>query len=134
MEFIRSKKSTLSLDMAPLIDVVFQLLIFFMLGSSFIRPAIKINLPKAVTQDKRDVERIVVSIDKAGVFFVNKNQVSEENLKNEIQSRISSGTGKSVDLQIDAEVSYRYFIKAFDAIRQAGVSQINIAHEGEGKR
>lgn len=134
MEFIRSKKSTLSLDMAPLIDVVFQLLIFFMLGSSFIRPAIKINLPKAVTQDKRDVERIVVSIDKAGVFFVNKNQVSEENLKNEIQGRISSGTGKSVDLQIDAEVSYRYFIKAFDALRQAGVSQINIAHEGEGKR
>lgn len=131
MEFIRSQKPTLSIDMAPLIDVVFQLLIFFMLSSSFLSPVMKLNLPRAVTQDKRETERVVVIIDKEGNFFINRNPVGQEGLQEAIAREIAVISVKTIDLKGDGDVAYRYFVQAMDAARQAGVSQINIVHEGK---
>ena len=76
MEFVRPKKVRLSLDMAPLIDIVFQLLIFFMLTSTFLNPAIQLKLPKAIQADARQMEKIVVSVDGKGDIFVNTQPVS----------------------------------------------------------
>ena len=131
MEFIRSKKPTLSLDMAPLIDVVFQLLIFFMLSSSFVAPAMRLNLPKAVTQDNREIEKIILSIDSAGGYFLNETRVAPNDLRREIAAKLSSAKKKSIDLRGDKDVSYRFFVKAMDEARQGGASQINIVHQGE---
>lgn len=133
MEFIRPKKPTLSLDMAPLIDVVFQLLIFFMLSSSFIAPAMRLNLPKAATRDDRDVEKIVLSIDRSGGYFLNEAKVFSEDLRRGIAAKLSYAKKKSIDLRGDGDVPYRFFVKAMDEARQAGASQINIVHEGESK-
>ena len=71
MELIRAKKPNLSIDLAQLIDVVFQLLVFFMLTSTFASPAIKMILPKAKAVESVDVERIVVSINEDGLIFIN---------------------------------------------------------------
>lgn len=133
MEFIRSKRTTTTLDMAPLIDVVFQLLIFFMLSSSFLNPAIKINLPKAVTQDKREAERLLLTIDKEGNYYVNRNPVSAQELKSKLSEKLSTSDKKSIDIKGDGNVSYRYFVSAMDTARQAGATQINIVHEGEDR-
>lgn len=132
MEFIRSRKPALSLDMAPLVDVVFQLLIFFMLTSSFLSPSMRLNLPKAVTRDKRDGEGVVVTIARDGNFFVNREPVAKEDLPGTIARGIASAPVKSVDLKGDGDVAYRYFVQAMDAARRAGVSHINIVHEGGG--
>lgn len=129
MEFIRSRKPALSLDMAPLIDVVFQLLIFFMLSSSFLSPAMRLNLPKAFTQDTREAQRLVVTIDRDGNFFVNREAVNRKDLQVTISRRIAVLTEKSIDLKGDGDVAYRYFVQAMDAARRAGVSHINIVHE-----
>lgn len=130
MEFIRSRKPALSLDMAPLIDVVFQLLIFFMLSSSFLSPAIKLNLPRAFTQDKREGEGVVVTIARDGNFFVNREAAASEDLQGTIARRISALAEKSIDLKGDGDAAYRYFVHAMDAARRAGASRINIVHEG----
>jgi len=130
MDFIRSKKSSMAIDMTPLIDVVFQLLVFFMLSSSFITPIIKLNLPKAVTQDKRDAQRVVVTIDKDGNFFVNRTPVSGAGLIAAIEAQLISASRKSVDLRGDGETPYKYFVKAMDCARQAGASQVNVVHGG----
>ena len=60
MEFIRPKRISLGLDMAPLIDIVFLLLIFFMLSSSFLNPALKLDLPQAVKHDTNEPQQVVV--------------------------------------------------------------------------
>ncbi|OGX39260.1 MAG: hypothetical protein A3G91_00415 [Omnitrophica WOR_2 bacterium RIFCSPLOWO2_12_FULL_50_9] len=130
MEFIRSRKPALSLDMAPLIDVVFQLLIFFMLSSSFLSPVLKLNLPKAMTQDKRENERVVVTITKDGNFFVDRDPVAPEELQGTLGRKIALAPGKFVDLKGDADAAYRHFVHALDAARRAGASHINIVHEG----
>ena len=134
MEFIRSQKQSLSLDMAPLIDVVFQLLIFFMLSSSFIAPAINLNLPRDVIKDDRKIERTLVTIDKDGNFYVNKKAVTGGNLTAMIEDALFVAKKKSVDLRGDGEIPYRYFVEALDAARRAGATQVNIVHQGEGRK
>lgn len=131
MEFVRPRKSSLSLDMAPLIDIVFQLLIFFMLSSSFLAPSFKLNLPKAVTQDTREQERIVISVEKNGSIYVNSKEVELESLKFELTPRLEKDPKKSVHFRGDREIPYSRFVEITDLARQAGAKQINIIHETE---
>jgi len=130
MDFIRPKRVSLSLDMAPLIDVVFQLLIFFMLSSSFLTPALRLTLPKAVEQDERQPQRVVISVDKAREVFVNTTKTSMAELKGLLELRLASDPKKSVHLRGDAEMPYKLFVQIMDLARQAGARQINILHQG----
>lgn len=132
--FVRPKKSALSLDMAPLIDVVFQLLIFFMLSSSFMNPSLKLNLPKAVIHDERQPERVVVSIDRSGQILVNTERAGLEDIEKILSSRLSRDPEKSIHLRGDAEMPYRLFVEVMDRARRAGARQINIVHESSEAR
>src|SRR3990167_2243129 len=129
MEFLRPKRPSLSLDMAPLIDIVFQLLIFFMLSSSFMNPALTLSLPKATIHDSKIPEQIVVSIDQRGKIFVNKNEVQIPNLKSQLEQRLLQNSKKSVHIRGDQEMAYKYFVQVMDLARQAGAKQVNIVHE-----
>lgn len=129
MEFIRSKKPSLSLDMAPLIDIVFQLLIFFMLSSSFLNPSLRLTLPKAVPHDTREPGQVVVSADKTGNIYVNTQKVPREQLKAQLENRFAKVSKKAVHLRGDGEMPYRFFVEIMDIARQAGAQQINIVHE-----
>lgn len=132
LDFTRPKKASLSLDMAPLIDIVFQLLIFFMLSSSFLMPSLKLTLPKAVTQDTREPEKIVVSIDRKGQIFINTSPVSLEKLKARLESKFAGSADKAVHLRGDSEMPYGLFVQVADQARLAGAKQINIVHEKKG--
>lgn len=131
MEFIRPKRLSLGLDMAPLIDIVFQLLIFFMLSSSFFNPALKLNLPRAVERDQREPERIVVSMDRAGSVSVNSVRVTMAELKTHLEAKLARDSRKSVHLRGDERMPYGLFVQVMDSARQAGARQINIVHKPE---
>lgn len=133
MDFIRAKKVGLGLDMAPLIDCVFQLLIFFMLSSSFLSPALKLTLPKASIEDDIPKERIVISADQAGSIFVNNQKVSMKSLKPAVESKLAGSDDKSVHFRGDEKIPYHLFVEVMDSARQAGASQINIIHDGQKK-
>ena len=131
MEFIRPKKISLSLDMAPLVDIVFQLLIFFMLSSSFLNPALKLDLPQAVQHDQKEPEQIVVSVDRTGTIFVNTQKVELSGLKNRLESKLTRDSKKAIHLRGDKDVPYKFFVQVMDLARQAGAQHINIVHEEE---
>lgn len=131
MEFIRPKKPGLSLDMAPLIDIVFQLLIFFMLSSSFLTPSLKLNLPKAVTADDKETERIVISLDRDGKVFINTQPSSLSSLKQQLAPMLAADSKRAVHIRGDEEMPYRVFVQAMDAARMAGAKQVNIVHSPE---
>jgi biopolymer transport protein ExbD len=132
VEFIRPRKPSLGLDMTPMIDIVFQLLIFFMLSSSFLNPSLKLTLPKAVQQDKREPEKIVLSMDKTGGTFINTQKVEKNQLKSQLETRFAGDSKKAVHLRGDAEMPYKLFVEVMDIARQAGAQQINIVHEDTG--
>lgn len=132
MNFIRPKKVSLSLDMAPLIDVVFQLLIFFMLSSSFSNPALTLELPKAVTADQEQDERAVISVEKDGSLYLDSKLVSLEMLKPELEARLVNVPNRAVHLRGDQDMPYKFFVEVMDTARQVGARQINIVHQRGG--
>ncbi len=74
------------INMAPLIDVVLQQLIYFMLTSSFImQPGIKINLPAAVSTDNIEEKEIFVSVSAEGILFLGEKQVSVQQLEESLK-------------------------------------------------
>lgn len=131
MEFIRPRKTSLGLDMTPMIDIVFQLLIFFMLSSSFLNPSLKLTLPKAVQHGKQEPQQVIVSADKTGNMYVNTQKVPREQLMAHLESRFAKDSRKAVHLRGDGEMPYKFFVEIMDIARQAGAQQINIVHETE---
>ncbi len=130
MELIRVRKSTLSLDMAPLIDVVFQLLIFFMLTTSFANPSLmKLNLPRAVTEDKKDIHHFSVTIKPDGSAYLNDKQLSLDQLGQKLSEGLQRENTKVVNIQGDEDMPYKYFVEVMDIARQAGAHHVNIVHQ-----
>ncbi len=114
------------LDIAPLIDVVFLLLIFFMLTSSFVfQPGIRVNLPKAVTSEVLHKELLVITITGENKVFINERPVSSD----ELVSRITAAARDNEPLLIkaDKESNLGTAIEVWDICRQLEVRQINIA-------
>ena len=114
------------LDIAPLIDVIFLLLIFFMLTSSFIfQPGIRVNLPKAVTSEVLHRELLVVVVTGDNEVYVNERPVDNE----ELFSRISLAARENQPLLIkaDKKANLGKVIEIWDLCRQVEVKQVNIA-------
>lgn len=129
MELVRARKTTLSLDLAPLIDVVFQLLVFFMLTSAFANPAMKITLPKASSNETLQPEIVVVYIDKAGDIRINNLATSFGTFEKDLRSQLSRSPGSVIHIKGDEDMPYKYFVQIADLSKRAGASQINIVHQ-----
>lgn len=129
MELIRTRKSRLSMDLAPLIDVVFQLLVFFMLTSSFANPAMKLVLPQASAAGQMEQENIVISIDRDGQIFLNDRKMALESLRPELQKLLAAREDQSVHVRGDQQMPYKFFIQVMDLAKQAGATQVNIVYQ-----
>jgi len=129
---LRKKKRDVELNLTPLIDVVFLLLIFFMVSTSFIRETqIKLELPKAdVEQLETDPEIIEISIDKEGRMFINGKALVNSNidtLKRAIQPMLTNNKSTPLIISADANTPYQSVIMAMDAASQLGIRNIKMA-------
>ena len=115
--------------MSPLIDCVFQLLIFFLLSSSFLTPMIQLSLPRASTQDPAATEEILVSVDAQGAFFLNAERIAAEDLHGRLRPLIARSRDKVVTFRGDAATRYEWFVKVLDAARAGGAVHVNVAHQ-----
>lgn len=114
------------LDIAPLIDCVFLLLIFFMLTSSFIlQPGIKVNLPKAVTSEALHEKSLVILVTNNDLVYVNERPVTTDELGARL--RIAADEDKPLLIKADRRSSVGRIVEIWDMCRDAGVRQINIA-------
>ena len=118
------------IDIAPLIDIVFQLLIFFMLTSSFIiQPGIKVNLPKAVTSEVVKFENIDILVTSENVTYLNGKVVTSRELKALLKQ--AAKRNKSILIKADKRASLGRVVEIWDMARQVGITQINIATNQE---
>jgi biopolymer transport protein ExbD len=114
------------IDIAPLIDMVFQLLIFFMLTSSFIfQPGIEVNLPKAVTSEIIKEETVVVTISGENVLYLNGNIVTFKELGESLKE--ISQKKQPLLIKADRRVSLGRVVEIWDLCRELGIAKINIA-------
>jgi len=114
------------LDIAPLIDVVFLLLIFFMLTSSFVfQPGVKVNLPKAMTSEVLHQKSLIVTITGENTLYVENSPVTMEEFKKSL--KVAALENKSLLIKADKFASVGKVVEIWDLCRQEGVTQVNIA-------
>jgi biopolymer transport protein ExbD len=128
MEFEKRKKLRTHLDIAPLIDIVFLLLIFFMLTANFImQPGIKINLPEAESSKPQEDDKITVFISSDSRIFVNEEEFAQDELQDIIRLELMSASKKTVVLKADELINLGFAIKVMDIVKQSGAEGIVIS-------
>ena len=126
--FIRPKRRGLGIELAPLIDIVFLLLIFFMLNTTFSNPAIPLSMPQGASEqgEVHESEVVVVSFDAEGKIYINRDEVAWAEYESELAKTMEEMGLKSVHFKGDESLSYKRFTEIFDASRAAGVEQFNM--------
>ena len=125
LELERGQKE---INITPLVDMVFLLLIFFMLTSSFIvLPAIKINLPKAVTSETVKDKNIIITVNSEDIIYLDEKPISIEELTEFIKQSAAQEEQRPILIKADKESSLGAIVKVWDIAREAQIEQINIA-------
>ena len=124
-----------NVDMTPMIDIVFQLILFFLVSTTFATlPGIKLNLPQSHTAESTSMMGITITADSNGAVYFNDKEVSMTGLGEELLT-FDTGTTKKeefpVSLEADSEVTNGTIVKIFDVIRESGYCVINLRTTSE---
>ena len=129
MKFRRAEEDNFTFELTPLIDVVFLLLIFFMVSTAFIEFSRKLNIElpesKAASLEQK-VKSFLVEIDAEGKIYLNGDNVTMEQL--EVKLKETEGTSRrSVLIKADRRVDYGRAVEVMGLSKAAGISEIGIA-------
>ena len=126
-KLLELEKGSSTIDIVPLINIVFLLLIFFMLTSSLLfQPGIKINLPKAVTSEVLHEENIAITVTSENLLYIDDKAVALAELSKKM-AKETAQSKKPVLIKADRRASMGRVVEVWDICRASGVSQINIA-------
>lgn len=129
MEFPRRPRRRSNIELTPLIDVVFQLLVFFLLTSSFLQPSLRLDLPRGGTVDEADPTPILLEIDRDGRLSLDGAIIERSALREELERALADGR-TAVRLSGDSDMTYGLFVEALDAARAAGAAHFDLVHSG----
>ena len=128
--FKPSRKKKSKIDIIPLIDVIFFLLVFFMLFTSFqSNPfGLEMQLPEAVTATEQASDNIVVHITEEGQFYLNDEQMALGDIRDTLSEDYNEDE-LSVIINADSNARYEYVIQVMDNLRQVGIYNIFLSAE-----
>ena len=116
------------INMTPMLDVVFIMLIFFIVTTSFVKEAgIDVNRPEAATAVKKQRANILVAISDKGEIWINKRQIDIRAVQANIERLKAENPQGSVVIQADKKATTDILIKVMDASRAAGAFDVSIA-------
>jgi len=127
MQFKQKSKRKVLINITSLIDVLFLLLIFFMVSSTFLeQPGIKLELPHAQSATVMEQKKYVLFVDKDGNMFLNDDAVGTENLEERIRQVLPSMEDGALVLKADQEVSHGVVVRIMDIMKRSGVKKLVI--------
>jgi biopolymer transport protein ExbD len=129
MKFSHANKKSIGFDITPLIDVVFLLLIFFMLTTTFINveSGVKVDLPSGDFAAVEERQNLVVSITENNVLYLNNMLINPNNLSERIREEIGNNVDSLVVLEADQNISHGKVVRVMDLIKKGGAEKIAIA-------
>ncbi len=128
MHFRRGSKIRVAIDIAPLVDVVFLLVIFFAVSTTFQDSAgLKLQLPTSNAAVDREPREITVVLDREGRLEFDGRLVIEDNLEGELRTALSGREDPLVVLRADKDASHGDVVRIMGLIRQAGAEGLTIA-------
>jgi biopolymer transport protein TolR len=122
------------INVTPLVDVMLVLLVIFMVTAPMMQQGVQVNLPKADTKAMTQTEEtVVVTVDKSGKIFINKDEVPANELKSYLTSMFASRNKKEAYLKADAGVPYGEVVKAMATMKGVGIEKLGMVTEPAGK-
>lgn len=119
-------------NVAPLIDIVFILLIFFVVTTTFARDlGIDVERPSAGSASEQPANVVRVAVGRGGELTVDGRATSPWRLETEVEDRMAQSTEKSVLVVADRSVNAEALVKVMDTCRKAGARQVAIAVDKE---
>lgn len=116
------------IDMTPMLDVVFIMLIFFIVTASFVKESgIDVNRPEAATAVQKDRANILVAISEKGEIWINKRRIDVRAVQANIERLHAENPQGTVVIQADKKSTTQTLIKVMDASRAAGITDVSIA-------
>ena len=117
-------------NLTPMLDVVFIMLIFFIVTASFVKEAgIDVNRPNAATAERKEKGNILVAISEDNQIWIDRRQVDPRALRANIERMHAENPNGAVVIQADEESKNKLLVLVMDAARTAGVKNVSIAAE-----
>lgn len=117
------------LDLTPMIDVVFLLLIFFLLTSIFSQPSIPLDLPKAKNARLQEEQEVTVSVRRDGTLLLNNVELTLAELAPALRMKYSGYEQRGLNLRSDRGVPFGRVVEVMDVAKQAGAEAISVVTE-----
>ena len=130
---LRNQNEELSeINVTPFVDVMLVLLIIFMVVTPIVTSSVKVELPKAVSDQKQDINKpIILSINEHNEIYFGTELVSSENLAAVLDQKTGGDRENVVYLHVDKSVPYEILIGTIERIKKAGYSKIALCSKVE---
>ncbi len=131
VKFQRRNNKHARIEIIPMIDVIFFLLVFFMLFATFETrgTGISVDLPKATTATAQQYEQIIITITRTGQHYFNDKIVSRNELEAYIAGGLREDPSTPVIIKADKEVQYERIVNVMDMVGKAGGYKLGLAAE-----
>ncbi|MEZ4743923.1 MAG: biopolymer transporter ExbD [Bdellovibrionota bacterium] len=124
----RNQDDEASIDMTPMLDVVFIMLIFFIVTTSFVKESgIEVNRPSAATAEKKERANIFIAINENNDIWMQKRKVDIRSVRVNVEKLRAESPESSVVIQADKGSKSGILVKVMDQVRAAGIFNISIA-------
>lgn len=118
------------IDLTPMLDVVFILLIFFIVTSVFVTEAgIEVNKPQASTAEPRSQDLILIAISPDGEIWIDGEQIDSRFIRSRFERRLAETPNASVIIQGDENASNEHVMTILEAARDAEIANVSISTE-----
>lgn len=118
------------IDITPMLDVVFIMLIFFIVTASFVKETgIEVNRPDASTAQSKPRANILIAINDIGEIWIDKRRIDESRVRANIERLRAENPQGSVVIQADEEAKTAKLVAVMDAARAAGVYDVSLSTE-----
>jgi biopolymer transport protein ExbD len=130
VKFQYKEKIPFKLDLIPMINIVFLLLIFFMLTATTpSKEGREVDLPKARTAEKSNKQYYTVTIDKLGALQLNGNEVTLKTLQGQLESKVRGQKNTVISIHADKVIEFELFGQVIELAKQAGAEDFILATE-----
>lgn len=124
----KSSSEEAGIDITPMMDIVFIMLIFFIVTTSFIKESgIDVQKPSAKTAEQKKQASILVAINPAGEIYIDRRKVDLRTVRANVEKLKAESPEGSVVIQADKNSMTGVLVKVMDQIRLAGVIKISVA-------
>jgi biopolymer transport protein ExbD len=125
----RQTPSKARIEIIPMIDVIFFLLVFFMVStlSMTVNRALPVQLPTAATSQREVGENIDLTVTQDGELFLNREPIALQDLGRRVQAALAADAQRAVIINADGQARHSAVVEVLDALRGAGVSRLAIA-------